>query len=69
VTLREIWLTLIGHPERAAETAETSVAKAFDDARLEPLDWTTTDSPSELIERAERAGKAASGGKPASSIG
>jgi len=57
MTLREIWLTLIGHPEKAAEPA--GVTRAEEDPRVEALDWATTDSPSELKERAERAGKVA----------
>jgi hypothetical protein len=58
MTLREIWFTLIGQPERAASTTEDSVAKIRNDARLEVLDWSTTDSPGELVKRAERAGEA-----------
>ncbi len=61
MTLQEIWLTLIGHPEKAAEAAaaKAAVAPEEEDPRVEALDWATTDSPSELRERAERARKAA----------
>ena len=52
MTLREIWLILTGRPEEAA--ANGAPAKA-EDPRLEALDWWTTDSPSELRARRERA--------------
>jgi hypothetical protein len=57
VTLREIWLTLTGHPEKASANG---VPVAAEDSRLEALDWWTTDSPSQLRERADRAGDDAS---------
>jgi hypothetical protein len=53
MTLREMWLILTGRPEEAA--ANGAAAAAADDPRLEALDWWTTDSPSEMRERTERA--------------
>ena len=52
MTLREMWLILTGRPEEAA--ANGAVAAAAD-PRLEALDWWTTDSPSDLRERARQA--------------
>jgi hypothetical protein len=60
LTLEEIWLTLTGHPDKAARTArKDGPGREIEDPRVEMLDWTTTDSPSELKQRAERAAKAA----------
>jgi hypothetical protein len=52
MTLREIWLILTGRPE---EAAGNGAAVAPEDPRLEALDWWTTDSPSDLRERTQRA--------------
>jgi hypothetical protein len=62
MTLHEIWLTLTGRPDEAAGVTASKngvPTKMFDagEERVEMLDWSATDSPTTLRERAEAARK------------